>query len=396
MIGVAQARAIMLGATGVLDVEDVALDDASGRILAEAIAAPRAQPPFAAAAMDGYAVRAADTPGALRVIGESAAGRGFGLEVRQGEAVRIFTGAPVPAGADAIVIQENAVRTGDTIAAPATPKGHHVRAAGLDFDAGATLLSSGRQLDAHALALVAAAGRSQVRVVRPPRVALLCGGDEIVAPGGAAEAFQVFDSASIGVASLVQLWVGRKSARTLLRDDPAEIARAAQTALKSADLVVTIGGASVGERDHARAVFDRLGAELLVARVSVRPGKPTWFATCADKLVLGLPGNPASALVCARLFLRPLLDAMLGRDAEASLRPTFARLETPLSANGPREAYLRASSRHDGDGQLWVLCATDQDSSLLLPFTTSDRLVLQRPNAPAVAAGELVETLALS
>lgn len=393
MLSVADARTRMLDVVAAGAQERVPLEGATGRVLAAPIIATREQPPFRASSMDGYAARAADTPGRLRVVGESAAGRGYPHGVGAGEAVRISTGAPVPTGADTILIQEDVRREPEDIEAPAGEAGQHIRNAGIDFTAGDQLLEAGRVLDATALTLAAAAGQSVLDVIARPRVTIFSGGDEIVLPGAAPQGDQVFDSARYGVAAMIEAWGATPRLTPLLRDDRAAVFRAVDYAFSDSDLLVMIGGASVGDHDHARAAFADLGAAFLVDKIAVRPGKPTWFARCGAKPVLGLPGNPASALVCARLFLRPLIDRMLGRDPAPSFTPEMAHLHAPLRANGPRESYLRARAWRDAQGLLWADARADQDSSLMRVLANSNCLIIQPPNAAQSPQGALAPTL---
>jgi molybdopterin molybdotransferase len=395
MLSVDEARSRMLSAAPAGRSERVAVEDCAGRVLARDIIAGRAQPPFRASAMDGYAVRAADTPGRLRVVGESAAGRSYGDALREGEAVRISTGAPVPSGADTIVIQEDARRDGDLIEAPEARAGRHIRALGSDFGAGDALLATGQVLHPGALMLAAAAGFAQLDVSAQPRVTVFSGGDEIVLPGAAATADQVFDSTRYGIAAMISAAGAAPRLTPLLPDDRAAVRAAVEPALANSDLILLIGGASVGDHDHARAALGELGVELSVEKVAVRPGKPTWFGICHSVPVLGLPGNPASALVCARLFLRPLLDKMLGRDPVSSIATRAARLNAPLKANGARETYLRARSWHDEEGQVWAETFSDQDSSLMRVFAASDCLIVRKPDEAEAAQGDLVSVLPL-
>ena len=390
---VEQARAAMLAAVAPLEAETVSLQQALGRTLAAAIHTARDQPPFSASQMDGYAVSAADTPGRLRVIGEAAAGRGFAGRCSPGMAVRISTGAAVPEGADAVVMQEDVKREDDVIEVPRLEKGQHIRPRGLDFSAGSMLLEKGRGLDGVKLALAAAAGTAALSVTRRPRVAILSGGDELAEPGIEPGPFQIFDSATHGIAALAASWGGVPRRLRLEKDDIEAIARAAEEGLGQSDLLVVIGGASVGDHDHARPALTRLGLELTVEKVAVRPGKPAWFGRSKLGPVLGLPGNPASALVCAHLFLRPLIQAMLGSDASVILRR--AQLKEALPANGPREHYLRARLQAGETGELQVRAFEQQDSSLLSVFVAANALIRLLPDAPAAPAGALVDVLPL-
>src|ERR1700741_3779169 len=310
-----EARAVMLAAFAPgAQAERVALEDALGRVLAEDVVARRDQPPFAGSAMDGYALRAADTPGRLRVVGEAAAGPGFAGVLGAGQAARIFTGAPMPEGADSVLIQEDASREGDDVIAPAVAPGRNVRAQGIDFHAADVLLRKGARLDGVALSLAAASGEPTLMVAKRPRVAVLATGDEIVAPGAEPAPHQIYESGSFGIAALVTSWGGEARRVKAQGDNAAAIARAVNAALSEADLLVTIGGASVGDHDLVRPALGTFDARFAVPKIAVRPGKPTFFAETRLGPVLGLPGNPASALVCAHLFLKPLVDAWLGRE----------------------------------------------------------------------------------
>jgi molybdopterin molybdotransferase len=392
---VAQARAAMLASFRPLGMERVPLDAALNRILAQAVVARRDQPPFAVSAMDGYALRSADSPGILRLAGESAAGRGFEGICETGTAIRISTGAAVPDGADTVVIQEDVSRDGDKVEVPAICPGKNIRPRGGDFSAGQVLLQPGRGLDGVAVSLAAATGAADLAVMRQPRVAILSSGDELAAPGETPGPYQIYDSATYGIAGLVRSWGGAPQRLAVERDDAGAIARAAQQGLQDSDLLVVIGGASVGDHDHARPALMQLGLELAVEKIAVRPGKPTWFGATPQGLVLGLPGNPASALVCAHLFLRPVMEAMLGRDPQSCIAPSRARLAHALPTNGPREHYLRARLGAGDDGVLTVNAFEDQDSSLISIFASANALIRLPPDAPALASGALVDVLRL-
>lgn len=393
LMGVAEARAAMLAAVKPLKSQPVPLEQALGRILAQSVTASRDQPPFAVSAMDGYAIRHADAPGALRVIGESAAGRGFAGHCEPGTAVRISTGAAIPRGADAVVLQEDVRRAGDRVEVPAAEHKSNIRARGLDFIDGQVLLEPGRSLDGIALSLAAAAGFAQVEVTTRPRVAILSSGDELAPPGTEPGPWQIFDSATFGLAGLTRSWGAEPKRLAVAKDDVAAISRAAEEGLKSGDILVLMGGASVGDHDLARPALMKLGLELLVGKIAVRPGKPTWFGQSPHGLVLGLPGNPASALVCARLFLKPILDKMLGRAASADYER--ARLVKALPENGPREHYLRARAALDAQGRLTVRAFEDQDSSRISIFAAANALIRLAPHAPALEVGALVDVLML-
>jgi molybdopterin molybdotransferase len=392
---VEEARAIMLAHVEPLPQESVSLFEADGRVLGEMIDAFRAQPPFAASAMDGWAVRDQDVPGAgarLKIVGESAAGRPFDGKLEAGQAVRIFTGAPIPAGADAVVIQEEAERDEDHVIVKVGPAPHaNTRPKGGDFHAGDQLLAPGVRLDPWRIALAAAAGRDHLRVRRRPRVAILSTGEELVSVGVEPGPFQIYDSGSPALAALVHAWGGDALRLTPTSDDKAAIAQALRAA--ACDLVVTIGGASVGDYDLVKPALAELGLVMKVESLKMRPGKPTWFGTLADgRKVLGLPGNPASALACAQLFLKPLVRALLGADPDP--RMAKARLARPLAANGPREHWMRAKLDYDGP-TLVADPMGDQDSSLVTVFADADALLRRPGGAPAAAAGDVVDVLPL-
>ncbi|MBO9559923.1 MAG: molybdopterin molybdotransferase MoeA [Caulobacter sp.] len=394
---VAEARGRMLSDAARLGVEEVALTDAVGRVLAAPIVADRDQPPFDASAMDGWAIRRADlTPGAtFQVVGESAAGRAYAQPVQSGQAVRIFTGAPVPPGADLVVIQENAARDGDTVSftIDRDPPPSNIRSAGGDFRSGDLLLADGVRIDAWRLSLAAAAGRATLDVARRPRVAILATGDELVPPGASPAPDQIFESGSFSLAALVAAWGGEAIKLKAQADDLEAIARAVEAA--EADLIVTVGGASVGDHDLVKPALQTLGLSLRVQTIAVRPGKPTWFGRLGDgRRVLGLPGNPASALVCAELFLRPLLAALTG--ADPTLAISAGTLTASLPATGPREHWMRAVRAVDAEGRVWVTPFPDQDSSLIGVFARADCLVVRPAGAPPTGAGEVVDLLPLA
>ena len=372
----------------------IALGDALGRTLAQDISAQRDQPPFAAAAMDGYAVRASDSPRRLHLIGQSSAGAGFKGRVEEGQTVRIFTGAPLPQGSDSVVIQEDVIATGDQIDVPATCLGHHVRAQGIDFTAGTQLLTRGQMLDPIALALVAATGLDHLIVARRPKIAILTGGEEIVIPGGQLGPYQVFDSISTGLAALVQTWGADVITFAPRRDALSALEEGIRAAFLDADLVIAVGGASVGDHDLMKPALAAFKPHFRVNKIAMRPGKPLWFATTDLGPVLGLPGNPASALVCAYLFLAPVIAKMLSRPVIEDLPQ--ARLARALPANGPREHYLRANGHTDATGQRWITPCEDQDSSLLSVFQSANALIQCAPNCPPLAAGHSVSFIDLA
>lgn len=395
-LSVEEARGRMLAGAARLGVETAPLPLAVGRALAEDIRADRHQPPFDASAMDGWAVRRCDLAATadFAIAGESAAGRAHATPLSAGQAVRIFTGAPVPPGADMVVIQEEAAQAGDrvTLSPGAQPRAN-IRLAGGDFRAGDLLLEAGAIIDPWRLSLAAAAGRDRLTVARRPRTAILATGDELVAPGGAPAPDQIFESGSFALAALIEAWGGEPVKLAPAADTVEAIVEAVRGA--AVDLVVTIGGASVGDYDLVKPALAQLDLDLRVASIALRPGKPTWFGLLGDgRRVLGLPGNPASALVCAELFLRPLLAALRGADPALPLTP--ARLAAPLPANGPREHWMRAARTVDAEGRLVATPFADQDSSLVGIFARADALLLRPANAEAAQTGDLASILPLN
>jgi molybdopterin molybdotransferase len=392
LLSVDEARSRMLAEIAPLPAERVRLTESLGRVLAEDVRAVRDQPPFRASAMDGWAVRAADCPGALRIVGESAAGHGYEAALGRGEAVRIFTGAAVPPGADAVVIQEDAVREAETVRVPAAATGQNVRPAGGDFTAGETLVAKGVRIDPWRLSLAASAGRAEVEAARRPRVALLSTGEEIVEAPAAPGPFQIYDSGAPALAGLVAGWGGEPTRAKPVRDELEAVIAALRGA--DADLVVTVGGASVGDHDLVRAAGEALGLSYRVQSVAVRPGKPTFFGVLTDgRRMLGLPGNPASAFVCAEMFLKPILCAYQG--APTGPATIAAKLAEDLPANGPREHWMRARLAFEG-GEVTIRPYRDQDSSLVSVFAAADALLRRLAGAPAASAGEVVEALPLA
>jgi molybdopterin molybdotransferase len=391
---VTAARAEMLAGVAPVETVNVAITAACGRTLAETVTATRAQPPFRSSAMDGYGIRAADLgEEPLTVRGEAAAGRPYaGVPLGSGDAVRIFTGAPVPEGVDLVVPQERARRAGGTVRleAAAVPRSN-IREAGVDFGAGAVLARRGVRLNSRDIALLAASGTAAVRVTRRPRIALLATGDELVRPGTAPGVHQIFDSVSFGLSAAIDEWGGEALPQAIRADSEAEIAGAATDALRQAELLVIIGGASVGDYDVVKRSLGGRGLAIAVERVAVRPGKPTWFGRLRDRPLLGLPGNPAAALVCAHLFLRPLIDALLGRESDASA--VAALLDGVVAPSGANECYLRAVAAQGADARLRVRPCDNQDTSLLSVFAAANALIRRPAGAAAAAHGATVEVL---
>ena len=386
---VEQALATMLAAAAPLSAETVPLDQADGRWLAEAVKATRDQPPFDASAMDGWAVRHADVaPGAaLTIVGESAAGQRAWRPLSAGETVRISTGAPLPVGADRVVMQEHAERQGSRLLIGEAGQGRHIRARGCDFHDGEVLLRPGERLNPWKLALAAAAGVATLRCHAQPRLAVLATGNELVEVGGPAGEDQIYNSGGPSISAFAR----RQGAqvRQLAAAGDTKAAVVAALIGVAFDILVTVGGASVGDHDLVKPALKSLGAVLSVEGAALQPGKPVWFGRFADgRLVLGLPGNPASGLVCAELFLAPLLARLQGGVFEPKLGQ--AVLTTELPANGPRERYVRAHLSADAAGERRVRPFADQDSSLVSVMAASNVLIVRAPHAPAAAEGETV------
>lgn len=401
MISVEDALRRVLGSVDApVEAETVPLEAAAGRTLAADLRALRTQPPFPASAMDGYAVRSPDVasvPAILRVVGRSIAGQHFDGSVAPGEAVRIFTGAPVPEGADAVVIQENAKADGDAVLVrESVASGRFVRPTGLDFTEGACLLRAGERLDARRLALAAAMGHGRLSVRRRPRVALLATGDELVRPGEPAGPDQIVASNLVALAALTARAGAEPIDLGIARDRFDDLQRGIETAREAgADLLVTLGGASVGEHDLVQSALAKQGMTLGFWRVALRPGKPLMHGRLGRTLILGLPGNPVSSIVCGLLFLLPAIRALQGdpfADRDAS-EP--ARLGADLPQNDARQDYLRAALEAR-PGELPTVTAHPlQDSSMLSVLARSDTLIVRAPLAPAVRAGDLVRVLRL-
>ncbi|MBC7506052.1 MAG: molybdopterin molybdotransferase MoeA [Sandarakinorhabdus sp.] len=372
-----------------LPAEAVPIDAARGRVLAENVAAMLTQPPFAASAMDGYAVRWDDMPGPWQVIGEAAAGRGFTRSALPGDAVRISTGAPLPAGFDTVVIQEDVARIGAaaTLAGEGPPRrGAHVRAAGQDFMRGDVLAAAGDRLTPPRLGLLAAAGHGILPVVRRPRVTLIANGDELVAPGIPPGADQIVSANPAMLRALFEGIGAQVIDPGIIPDERAAVATALTAA--DADLLITIGGASVGDHDLIVPALRDLGAHIDFWKIAMRPGKPMLAGRLGATRIIGLPGNPVSAFVCALVFAVPLL-ARLGGRSEA-LPIELLPLATPLPGNETRRDHLRARRTADG-----ALAFASQDSALLGVLAASDLLIVREAGAPAAAAGDIVRCIAL-
>ncbi len=393
MISLKAALGILDEQVAPLGVEMIGLPQAAGRIVAKPVIARRTQPPFAASAMDGYAVRAADLSGhetSLALVGESAAGHASHRPLAAGEAMRISTGAPVPGGADQVVIQEHVtVESGRIVLSERPQPGQNIRSAGTDFRRDDLLLAVGSQITPAALSLIASAGLTEVSAYRRPRVAILSTGDELVEPGEDMRPDQIINSLALALAAMIRDWGGEAEYAGIARDHPDDV-RAKISQACGADLLVTIGGASVGDHDHLRTVFLEMGGIAYFEKVAVKPGKPTWFGRLSDSLVLGLPGNPVSAMVMARLCLLPLLAGFGG----IAKRPIFAkaRLSVALPANGTRESFVRA--RYDPATGL-AAPLDNQDSSAASALVAANCLIRRPGSAPGGAPGDEAQVLLL-
>ncbi|HRE60573.1 MAG TPA: molybdopterin molybdotransferase MoeA [Micropepsaceae bacterium] len=397
MIAVGEARARILAALAPLGTETVPVGEASGRVVRRDVIAARSHPAADLSAMDGYAVRGADvahTPAVLALIGEAPAGGRFPGSVKSGEAVRILTGGIVPDGADTIIIQENVSRDGSRIIVnePGKP-GKHFRRAGMDFAAGDVLARAGEVLSPAQLALIAAGNVSCVETSARPRVALLATGDEIVAPGTATEIWHMVGSSGLALGELIRTTGGTLIDLGIVRDDIAAI-RARVSDAPAFDLLVTLGGASVGDHDLVKPALEGLGFRADFWKIAMRPGKPLSFGTLGKAHVMGIPGNPVSAYVCAVLFLQPAIRALQGALVPAP-RVLKVRLQKPMTANDGREDYVRGIVTQGADGVLEAVAHDLQDSSALLPLARSNALLIRPPHAPTAAEGALVDVILL-
>lgn len=398
LISVDEALRMMLSETDILDHEYAPLNDAAFRALANDVYSLRTQPPFAAAAMDGYGVVDNDAKqgAVLKLIGQSAAGRGFAGTVDAGQCVRIFTGAPVPSGVGTVVMQEDVcVLDADFIRIERSiVVGRHIRDIGLDFALGQKLLPKGAVLDAASLSLVAAAGHPTIPVVRRPIVALLATGDELVLPGEPIGADQIVGSNSYGIAALARRAGADVIDLGIVRDDFALTKHAVANAFdRGANVLVTLGGASVGDHDLIKPVLADLGIELGFWQIAIRPGKPLMHGRFGKAHVLGLPGNPVSSMVCAHLFLLPLIARLSG--TVYAHRFVDAVLETPMRANDQRQDYVRAAIRYSDNGTALVRPFDLQDSSMLSVLAASDGLIVRPPHAPSLDIGDTARVLML-
>jgi molybdopterin molybdotransferase len=397
MISVEEATARILAAFAPLPAETISIADALGRVLADGIVARTTQPPADVSAMDGYAVRAADiaaVPVTLTQIGKAPAGAAFDGTVGPGQCVRIFTGGPVPRGADTIVIQEDTQADGTCVTIKETAaRGRHVRPAGLDFRAGDIGLKAGRTIGVRDVALAAAMNHPWLRVHRKPRVAILATGDEVVMPGEPIGPHQIVSSNGLALAAMVSA-DGGEPIQLGVAPDRTDALQALTAGARNADLLVTSGGVSVGEHDLARSALTASGLSVDFWRIAMRPGKPLMFGRIGDTPVLGLPGNPVSSLVCATIFLRPVLAKMLGHP-HPELRTQKALLGRDLGANDHRQDYLRATLAPGPNGGAVATPFDRQDSSMVSTLARADCLIVRAPLAAPARAGDAVEIVPL-
>ncbi|MEM6664622.1 MAG: gephyrin-like molybdotransferase Glp [Pseudomonadota bacterium] len=391
MITVAEALERLFALVSPVGTESAPLTGAAGRVLAVDAAAQRTQPPFSASAMDGYAVRAEEAlaGAALTVIGEAAAGHRFTGPMTQGTTVRIFTGAPVPPEADAILIQEDADRTGDSITVREAPsKGAFIRPAGGDFAQGDTL-SAPRRITARDIALLAAMNVAKVTVARKPVVALIPTGDELVFPGEDPGPDQIVSSNNFGLAAMLTAIGAEPRLCPIAPDDPGALADALDDAA-DADFIVTLGGASVGDHDLVQRVGTDRGLSLDFYKIAMRPGKPLMAGQLGGAVMIGLPGNPVSAMVCGEVFLRPAVEAAMGLPAKPRT-PSYAPLAHDLGPGGPREHYMRAELTADGTLKVFE----NQDSSLLATLARANALVIRHKESQNSPQGSIVPYIPL-
>jgi molybdopterin molybdotransferase len=377
-----------------LSVETIELALALGRTLAVDVYAKREQPPFDASAMDGYALRHADVvklPATLKLAGTSAAGHSYKGRVQAGEAVRILTGAPVPDGVDTIVIQENVTAsTGEITVHTETPQGKNIRRAALDFAKGDLLVAKGTRLAPRDIGLLAAGNAARLRVHRKPKIVLFTTGDELVLPGNRPRADQIVSSNSHALAAMAEAYGADVLNFGIVPDDLKKTMAAVREGL-GADLLLTTGGASVGDHDHVQAAFKACGVAINFWKIALRPGKPFMYGRKGHTHVMGLPGNPVSALVTARIFMKPLLQAMAGL---AVAEPTLtASLNGTLPANDDRQDYVRATMKVEADGHRIVSPFAAQDSSMQRVLQNANAFIVRAPGAAAVQHGDDVPIL---
>jgi molybdopterin molybdotransferase len=398
MLSVRDAHARVIAAFEALPAETISVAEATGRVLAQPPEARLTQPPADLSAMDGYAVRAEDVPAVpavLKLVGQAPAGGSYDHALKPGETVRIFTGGPLPMGANAVVIQEDTKTAGESITILDPPRiGRHIRKAGLDFSTGDRPFEAGHILTTRDVALAAAMNLPWLSVHRKPRIAILSTGDELVLPGEPIGRNQIVSSSGLAVAALVRAWGGEPTLFDIARDDPSLIGERIAAGAQH-DLLITLGGASVGDHDLVQAALKAQGFALDFWRIAMRPGKPLMFAAKDRARVIGMPGNPVSTMVCALLFMKPAMERMLGQPGDlVATRP--ASLAVDVKANDQREDYVRSKLARAADGRLTVEPHPVQDSSMLSVLAWSSGLLVRPPHDPARKAGETVQVIDLS
>jgi molybdopterin molybdotransferase len=390
VISVEDALAQLFALVAPLDTEQVDLQDAPTRVLARDAQALRDQPPFSASAMDGYVIATRDAaPGdRFDVIGESAAGHGFDGDIKPGQALRIFTGAPVPKSGARVIIQEDVTRESDVITLQDNlDEGLHIRPSGGDFKAGSRIAAP-RRLRPADVALLASMNVAHVEVYRKPKIALIATGDELVMPGEAPRVDQIIASNTFGLKAAFEAAGARVQMLPIAKDTPASLGHVLSLA-QGADLIITIGGASVGDHDIVAQVAGEMGLERAFYKVAMRPGKPLMAGRIGGSVMVGLPGNPVSSMVCGEIFIKPMIDAMLGLP-KAARQTRGATLSVALGPNGPRAHYMRAVLSDNGQS---VSAFERQDSSLLSILAEANALLVRPPDDPARQAGETVQVI---
>jgi len=398
LLPVADARRLIVDDLKAVGTEDVKLWDALGRVLRADAAALVTHPPADVSAMDGYAVRAGDVasvPHALRVVGESAAGHPYRKTVNEGEAVRIFTGAYLPAGADAIVIQEDTTTDGAAVTVNEKPSfGRHIRPAGQDFKTGDKVLAAPKRLSARDIAVLSSMNHARVTVSRRPVIGVVSTGDEIVMPGEPIAEGQIVSANGPGLCAFIASHGGEPMHLGVVKDDPNALMRVAEHA-HHLDMLVTSGGVSVGDHDVVKGGLSAMGFKATFHKIAMRPGKPLLYGRLSELPVMGLPGNPVSAMVCAILFLGPALAKLQGLAGDAPTTMS-ARLASDMKANDSRADHVRASMRIGSDGIPIVTPFAKQDSAMLSVFAHADALIVRAPDSPAAKAGEMVSVIPLN
>ncbi|WP_321340149.1 gephyrin-like molybdotransferase Glp [uncultured Cohaesibacter sp.] len=398
LLNVDDALEQLLSDISVSEIENVSLHNATARVLAADLVANRDQPPFRASAMDGYAIRGdnvKELPTKLQVIGEVPAGHHFSDVLHDWEAVRIFTGAPVPEGADTVVMQEKTERDGAFVSIQQEiKKGSNIREAGQDFGKGDTLLKKGTELTYRHLALAAAMNHAVLPVYKRPVIAILATGDELVLPGETPTESQIIAANNFAIASLAQTIGADIMDLGIARDDMTEISTTIKKAVAAeVDCLITIGGVSVGDHDLVQEALKGAGMELKFWRIAMRPGKPLLAGKLGKTQVLGLPGNPVSSMTCALLFLQPIIRKMLGKKGPYQIMD--AVLGNALPENDYRQSYMRAQTHIDEKGRTVASTYSDQDSSKLASFAQADCVIVRPPNTPASEAGDLCKIITL-